>query len=142
MMFLIWRDGFELYSESRLRYSRQRVSNQVPGSPPRSSLGSGVAPRLQRPRRRTTRFLVLLVTVVLLGNAVVGERGLIALVRANHQLTAVFQLIESLRAENDRLREEVRMLLEEPRKIEALARRDLGLLEPGEKVFIIPGPRD
>jgi len=57
-------------------------------------------------------------------------------------LTAVFQLIDSLRAENDRLREEVRMLLEEPRKIEELARRDLGLLESGEKMFIIPGPRD
>ena len=64
------------------------------------------------------------------------------MVRANHELTAVFQLIDSLRAENDRLREEVRMLLEEPRKIEELARRDLGLLESGEKVFIIPGPRD
>ena len=64
------------------------------------------------------------------------------MVRANHELTAVFQLIDSLRAENDRLREEVRMLLEEPRKIEELARRDLGLLESGEKMFIIPGPRD
>ena len=64
------------------------------------------------------------------------------MVRANHELTTVFQLIDSLRAENDRLREEVRMLLEEPRKIEELARRDLGLLESGEKVFIIPGPRD
>ena len=64
------------------------------------------------------------------------------MVRANHELAAVFQLIESLRAENDRLREEVRMLLEAPRKIEELARRDLGLLESGEKMFIIPGPRD
>lgn len=118
------------------------MTNKVLESPPSSSLGLGFVPRRQRPRRRTTRFLVLLVTVVLLGNAVVGERGLIALVRANHELTAVFQLIDSLRAENDRLREEVRMLLEEPRKIEELARRDLGLLESGEKVFIIPGPRD
>ena len=118
------------------------MANKVLGSPPGNSLGLGFVPRRQRPRRRTTRFLVLLVTVVLLGNAVVGERGLVALVRANHELTAVFQLIDSLRAENDRLREEVRMLLEEPRKIEELARRDLGLLESGEKMFIIPGPRD
>ena len=120
----------------------QRVSKEVPGSPPRNSVGSAVVPRRQRPRRRTTRFLVLLVTVVLLGNAVVGERGLIALIRANHQLTAVFQLIDSLRAENDSLREEVRMLREEPRAIEELARRELGLMEPGEKVFIVPGRPD
>ena len=73
---------------------------------------------------------------------VVGEWGLIALVRANHELTAVFQLIESLRAENNSLREEVRMLREEPRKIEELARRDLGLMESGEKVFIVPARPD
>jgi len=80
----------------------------------------------------------MFVTVVLLGNAVVGERGLIALVRANHELTSVFELIASLRAENDSLREEVRMLREEPRKIEEIARGELGLIEPGEKVFIVP----
>lgn len=142
MRFSIGHDVFELYSDSRLRYSINRVSNEVPGSRPRNAVGSGVAPRRQRPQRRTTRFLVLLVTVVLLGNAVVGEWGLIALVRANHELTAVFQLIESLRAENDSLREEVRMLREEPRRIEELARRDLGLMEPGEKVFIVPGRPD
>ena len=72
----------------------QRVSNEVPESPPRRSDGSVVVPRRQRPPRRTTRFLVLLVTVILLGNAVAGERGLIALIRANHELTAVFELIE------------------------------------------------
>jgi cell division protein FtsB len=120
----------------------QRVSNDLPGAAHRDAVASGVVPRRQRPRRRTTRFFVLLVTVVLLGNAVVGEWGLIALVRADHQLTAVFQLIESLRAENDDLREEVRMLREDPRKIEELARRELGLMEPGEKVFIVPGRPD
>lgn len=120
----------------------QRVSIEAPESQPRQSIGSGVVPRAQRPRRRTARFLVMLVTVVLLGNAVVGERGLIALVRANDELAAVFQLIENLRAENDSLREEVRMLREEPRKIEELARSELGLMEPGEKVFIVPDGRD
>ena len=117
----------------------QRVSIEVPSLPPHKSARPGAVPRRQRPGGRAPRFLVVLVTVILLGNAVVGERGLIALIRANHELTAVFQLIDSLRAENESLREEVRALREEPRKIEELARREFGLIEPGEKVFILPG---
>ena len=41
------------------------------------------------------------------------------------------------RAENQWLREEARRLREDPSAIEEIARRDLGLIKPGEKVFII-----
>ena len=41
------------------------------------------------------------------------------------------------RAENARLREEVRRLEEDPAAIEEIARRDLGLIRPGEKLFIV-----
>ena len=99
-------------------------------------------PRRQRPPRRAARFLVLLVSVVLLGNALVGERGLISLIRAGRQVSAVSGLIDALRAENDDLREDVRSLKEEPRAIEDLARGELGLIEPGEKVFIIGDARE
>ena len=120
----------------------ERVSNEFSGLRLRNSVGLGVAPRRQRSRRRTTHLLVLFVTVVLLGNAVVGEWGLISMVRANRELIAVSQFIESLREENNSLREEVRMLRDEPRKIEELARRDLGLMDSGEKVFIVQGRPD
>ena len=76
--------------------------------------------------------------MVLLGNAVVGDNGLIALLRANRELAETFTVIEALRAENDSLREEVRMLREEPLKVEEIARRELGLIKPGEKIFIVP----
>jgi cell division protein FtsB len=36
-----------------------------------------------------------------------------------------------------RLREEARRLREEPSAIEEIARRELGLIKPGEKLFII-----
>ena len=45
-----------------------------------------------------------------------------------------------LRAENDGLREDVRRLREEPRTIEELARGQLGLIHPGEKLFIVTAP--
>ena len=41
------------------------------------------------------------------------------------------------RAENARLREEARRLREDPDAIEEIARRELGLIRRGEKVFII-----
>ena len=101
---------------------------------------SGLTPRRPRTQRRTTRVLVLLVSVILLGNALVGERGLIALLRSTNDIADISNLIETLRNENNGLREEVRSLREEPRAIEDLARSELGLIEPGEMVFIISEP--
>jgi len=94
-------------------------------------------PRRRPTRRRTTRFLVILVTVVLVGNAIVGERGLIAMIRAADESVTLVRMIEHLQAENDELREDVRRLREEPRTIEELARGELGLIHPGERLFIV-----
>ena len=104
---------------------------------PLSAVASEVVFRAPRSRRRATRFLVVLVVVVLFGNAIIGERGLVALFRANGELQAVSALIETLRAVNDGLRDEVRELTEEPRRIEEIARKELGLIRPGERVLII-----
>ena len=104
---------------------------------PLSAVASGVAPRTPRSRRRAARFFVILIAVVLLGNAIIGERGLVALFRSNGELMAISALIETLRAENDGLREEVRGLTEEPRRIEEIARQELGLIRRGERVLII-----
>jgi cell division protein FtsB len=45
--------------------------------------------------------------------------------------------ITQLRAENARLREVARRLREDPSAIEEIARRELGLIRPGERVFIV-----
>ena len=118
------------------------VSIDHPESKPFNSLASGIIPRRRHPRRRTTHFVVPLIAVVLFGNAVVGDNGLIALLRANRELAETFTVVEALRTENDSLREEVRMLLEEPLKVEEIARRELGLIKPGEKIFIVPSVSD
>lgn len=79
----------------------------------------------------------MLVAVVLVGNAIVGEWGLIAMFRAGDELETLAEMIAVLHAENDGLREDVRRLREEPRTIEELARGELGLIHPGEKLFIV-----
>ena len=70
-------------------------------------------------------------------DALVGDRGLLAMRRARKQYDAVAAAIAKQRAENDRLREEIRRLEDDPATIEELARRELGLIRPGEKVFIV-----
>lgn len=90
-----------------------------------------------RTGRRVIRYVLILVTVVLIIDAVVGEKGLLALAKARREHRAVEAALEHARAENAALREEARRLREDPSAIEELARRDLGLIKPGEKLFII-----
>jgi len=87
--------------------------------------------------RRVVRFVLAFVTVVLVIDAVVGEKGLLALLKARRDFQAVEQALVRARRENAQLRHRARRLREDPSAIEEIARRDLGLIRPGEKLFII-----
>jgi len=82
-------------------------------------------------------MLLGFVTLVLVINALVGERGLMETLRARKQHQELVGSIERLRTENARLRDEARRLRTDPATIEALARQELGLIKPGEMLFII-----
>ena len=90
-----------------------------------------------RPDPRVLRFAVLFAASVLLANALIGERGLTATVHARQDRAALTRDIASLRAENARLRARVQALTSDPAAIEAIARRDLGLLKRDEKVIVL-----
>ena len=83
------------------------------------------------------RFLAIFVAVVVIVDALIGDRGLLAMLRARRQYDELSDAIARQRADNARLREEVRRLTEDPSAIEELARRELGLIRPGERVFIV-----
>jgi cell division protein FtsB len=80
---------------------------------------------------------LLFVTLVLVIDALVGEKGLLETVRARRQHQDLVASIDRLRGENARLREEARRLREDPSTIESLAREELGLIRPGEMLFIV-----
>ena len=93
--------------------------------------------RRPRPLSRPVRYALLFVTCALVLNALLGESGLLATLTANRRYPRLAERLEELRRENDRLREEARRLREDPAMIEEIARRDLGLIRPGERLFII-----
>ena len=78
-------------------------------------------------------------------NALFGESGLLAIRMASLQQAHLAERIAALKAENDELREKARRLREDLTFIEEVARREFGLIRPGERVFIIrpaPGETD
>ena len=95
------------------------------------------APKRPDRTRRIAQTLLLFIAAVIVVDALVGEQGLFAMLRAQRQAEELAATIARQKAENARLREEVRRLNEDPAAIEEVARRELGLIRPGEKVFII-----
>ncbi len=94
----------------------------------------------QRAQRRGRRFLTALfffVVCVLAVDALVGDQGVMATMRARKQYDDLAVDLARIRAENASLREDARRLREDPAAIEEIARRELGLMSPGEKLFII-----
>jgi cell division protein FtsB len=99
------------------------------------------------PRRRSRRILqyvFLLAGCVLVIDALVGDKGLLAMIQARQEFRTLERSLGEVRSENARLREEARRLREDPSAVEDLARRELGLIKPGEKLFIIKdvAPKD
>jgi cell division protein FtsB len=87
------------------------------------------------------QYLLVFVSCVLVVDAIVGEKGLIAMIEARQQYRALEVSLARARVENAQLREEARRLREDPAAIEEIARRELGLLKPGEKLFILKDVR-
>jgi cell division protein FtsB len=113
-------------------YSMTATPTSLPGLPGKA-----------RTRRARGGFRALVIVFSLCVSFVVidafaGDRGLAALVRTRQEYDRLAADVAARRRENDRLREEIRRLKrEDPTAIEEIARRELGLIRPGERLFII-----
>jgi cell division protein FtsB len=102
-----------------------------------SAQNGKAAPQRAGRARRIVRVLLLFFAAVIVVDALVGDYGLFAMLEARRRHDELAKTIAHQRLENARLREEARRLREDPSAIEEIARRDLGLIRPGEKVFIV-----
>ena len=96
-------------------------------------------PKTNQPvrNRRIVQWLLMFVASLLVVDGLVGDRGLLAMLRARHEYDELSATITRQRAENARLRDQARRLHDDPATIEEVARRELGLIKPGEKLFIV-----
>lgn len=97
--------------------------------PPRATLASR--------GRRWLRHALFFITLVIVIDAIAGEKGLLALLQARGEYSALERSLERARAENAELRDMARRLREDPTAIEEQARSELGLIKPGEVLFIV-----
>ena len=87
--------------------------------------------------RRALNYLLVFAAVVLLVDALVGERGLVASLRAREQSDELGASVSQLKAENARLRELADRLETDPTTIESVAREKLGLVRAGEILVVV-----
>ena len=100
----------------------------------RSSRGN---PERRALLRRLVTWALFAGCAVLMVNAVIGENGYLATVRAQHDTEALQADINRLRLENQRLLDQARRLKSDPAALEEEARKDLGMIRPGETLVIL-----
>lgn len=102
---------------------------------------------LNPPRRHDTRRVsrtwraltggVVALAVIVLGDALFGDRGLVALSQKQQELERLTQVVAVQERTNAQLKRDAERLQHDPSAIEERARKDLNLVRPGEKLIII-----
>jgi cell division protein FtsB len=87
--------------------------------------------------RRLVQYGLLFLGCLLFLDALVGEKGLVENLKARQQFQAIERSLARLKGDNERLRKDAELLKKDPDTIEGVARRELGLMKPGEKLFIV-----
>jgi cell division protein FtsB len=99
-------------------------------------------PDARERRRKGVTFALFLGSCALMVNALVGENGYLATLRARQEHAAVAASLSKLRLENQQMFDEIRRIREHPAAaMEEAARRELGLIRPGETLVIIRDAR-
>lgn len=88
--------------------------------------------------RQRAKIILGFFLVAILVHDVFGDRGLLAMRRTQMEIKALQQEIVELNADNARLAGEVQALKTDPAMIERIARDELNLARPGEKIFKLP----
>ncbi len=88
-------------------------------------------------RRQILTSALCLGAFVLFVNALVGDNGYLATVRARREQAALAEALERVRAENAALEQAIRRISDDSGALEEAARRDLNLIRPGETLVIV-----
>jgi cell division protein FtsB len=95
-------------------------------------------------RRRDTPWVqraLLGVTLIVLVDAMFGDRSVREMRKAQREYAAVHADLVRLKSTNSGLREQARRLAADPSAIEDVARKELGLIRDGEVMFVVKAVR-
>ncbi len=87
-------------------------------------------------RRRAVGMLFWFFALILVFNSLFGDMGLIQTLQKRHAVAVLRRDVARLRTENGRLLTEIQELRHDPYRIETIAREELGLIRPGEIIFL------
>jgi cell division protein FtsB len=104
-----------------------------------SARAKGRASKVERRERRrlAVSWGLWLILGGLLVNAVVGDGGYLATVRESRAEATLAAEVAAIRMENQRLIAEGQRLQSDPSAVEEVARRELGMIRPGETLVVI-----
>ena len=101
--------------------------------------------RSRRSRGRRAVSMAALACLVAVGGTflvLLGDGGLMAVMRMRARATQLQYQINAERRTNEAMREEIRALKNDPAAIEKLAREELQMVRPDETIYFLPpGPR-
>jgi len=125
------------------RMFQDDVSTPEPAAAPvaRARRKPRPAHELRERNRRLVTWALLLGSFILIVNALFGERGYLAVVRARQEYRTVADELKRRSEENQRHLDEIRDIKNDPAALEEAARRELGLVKPGETIIIIHDAR-
>lgn len=95
----------------------------------------GIEARQRRQKRIS--YALLAVSAAFMINALVGDNGFLATIKARREYAAQQRELNAVREENQRMVDEMNRLKFDPTAIEEAARKDLGLIRPGETLVIV-----
>jgi len=87
---------------------------------------------------RNGALVLLLASIALIVHNIFGQNGYLALRRQQKELQTLEQQIEQLKLENEQLDKQIKALKSDPAAIERLAREQMHLVKPGEKIYTLP----
>jgi cell division protein FtsB len=76
------------------------------------------------------------IILVVIYFALFGEKGVVQILRLRHEHDTIMADVVRIEKQNEELSKEVRRLREDPRYLETVARRELGLIKENELLFI------
>jgi len=90
--------------------------------------------------QRHFRLILGVALAALAIHDIFGAHGFLAMRQTQKEMERVRANIERLDHDNSALAEQVNALKTDPKTIERIAREEIGLARPGEKIFKLPPP--